>query len=406
MTADLPGIGGIIKRFNEDFLVEEIPLYLPSGEGTHIYFGIEKQGLTTLAAIDIVARALGKRPWDIGYAGLKDAHAVTRQTLSVEHVDPQRVGDLDLGRIKVLWVNRHTNKLKLGHLRGNRFVLRIREAVPKALDPASAIMEVLIRRGVPNYFGPQRFGARGDNALIGAAAVQGNFTEAMHWMLGRPGPLDNREVLKARELFESGQYQDAANMWPKAFRQQKRVCTAMHKTGGDAAKGWSAVDHTLRKLYLSAVQSLLFNQVVAERIAAIDRLEEGDLAWKHVNGACFRVEDVATEQPRCDAFEISPTGPLFGGRMTEAGGAPGQRERRVLDAAGLDTAQFGVEGKIKMDGARRPLRVPLLDPEVREGRDERGPYLELAFGLPPGSYATGVAREICKTSEQGSAAFD
>ena len=91
LTVDLPGIGGTIKRSEEDFIVEELPLYPPSGEGTHTYFCIEKHGLTTFAAIDRVARALGERSRDIGYAGLKDARAVTRQVLSLEHVEPQRL---------------------------------------------------------------------------------------------------------------------------------------------------------------------------------------------------------------------------------------------------------------------------------------------------------------------------
>jgi tRNA pseudouridine13 synthase len=222
----------------------------------------------------------------------------------------------------------------------------------------------------------------------------------MRWMLGRPGPLDRGEVLAAREHFEAGRLKEAADAWPKSFRQQKRVCVALHKSGGDAAKAWSAVDHTLRKLYVSAVQSALFNQVLAERINRLDRLENGDLAWKHANGACFRVLDAAAEQPRCEAFEISPTGPLYGQRMTQPDGAPGEREHRVLADSGLDTARFRSQSGVKLEGARRPLRVPLFSPEVSDGRDERGPFLQLAFGLPPGSYATCVTREVCKAKEE------
>ena len=91
LTADLPGVGGEIKRFDEDFVVEELPLYAPSGAGTHVYFTIEKRGLPTLAAIQHIARALGRQPRDIGYAGMKDAHGVTRQMLSVEHVENSQV---------------------------------------------------------------------------------------------------------------------------------------------------------------------------------------------------------------------------------------------------------------------------------------------------------------------------
>lgn len=397
LTADLPGVGGVIKRYNEDFVVEEIPLYEASGEGTHVYFTMEKEGLTTPAAIRLIAQALGRPARDIGYAGLKDAHAVTRQTLSLEHVEAERIEGLDLARIKIIGVTRHRNKIKLGHLAGNRFTIRIRDAAPDAEDGASAIVDVLTRRGTPNYFGPQRFGARGDNALVGRAALLGDFDEAIAQMLGRPGPEDTGDIRAARERFDAGDFQGSANAWPRGSREQFRVCRALIKTNGDARKAWRAIDHSMRKLYVFAVQSALFNRILATRIDAIDRLENGDIAWKHRNGACFQVENAAVEQSRCAAFEISPTGPLFGRRMTEPDGRPGQIEEEALAQSGLKREQLRAIDGSKLDGARRPLRVPLADPVVTTGGDDRGPYLQLSFALPPGAYATGVTREICKT---------
>ncbi len=396
LTGDLPGVGGHSKDRAEDFLVEELPLYEPSGEGTHTYFVIEKRGMTTMAAVQAVARALGRQARDIGYAGLKDARAVTRQTLSVEHIDPERVGNLYIMGLEILSVAQHRNKLKRGHLRGNRFVLNIRETEPNPRPRAEAIMNVLADRGLPNYFGPQRFGARGDNWLIGRAVIRGDFDRAMSVMLGEPGPLDHGDVLKARRSYDAGQLQDAADTWPYHHHQQRRACRAIMKSNGDCRRGWRAVDRTLRGLFVSAYQSHLFNRVLADRIGAVSCIEMGDLAWKHANGACFRVEDAAAEQPRCDAFEISPTGPLFGHRMTEASGEPGQRESRVLSAEGLELSNFRTKDGVSIDGVRRPLRVPLDSPTVEDGTDERGHFLRLSFGLPPGSYATGVVREVCK----------
>ncbi len=398
LTADLPGVGGDIKQFDEDFVVEEVPLYQPSGQGTHTYFTIEKRGLTTHAAIQHVARLLGRPPHDIGYAGLKDAHGVTRQTLSIEHVDSQRVASLELGRARVLSVDRHTNKLKLGHLSGNRFAIKIRDASPDPMATSRAIFDVLIRRGVPNYFGPQRFGVRGDNAAIGLAVLRREYDEALALMLGRPGPVDHGPARKARELYDAKDFEAAAETWPRGvFSQQSRLCWVLSKSGGDSQKAWRAVDHSMRKLYISAFQSDLFNRVLAQRIATIDRLEVGDIAWKHINGACFRVEDAAMEQPRCDSLEISPTGPLFGKRMTEASGDPGQREAAVLADCGLLKEQIASPGSGKTSGARRPLRVPLGEPNLETGRDENGPFVLLKFFLPPGGYATNVVREISKS---------
>ena len=399
LTSDLSGTGGVIKRFDEDFVVEELPLYVPGGEGTHTYFTIEKRGLPTLAARNRIARALGKRPNDIGYAGLKDAHAVTRQMFSVEHVEPALVEALELSRIKVLAVSRHTNKLKLGHLSGNRFMIRVRDTCSTPLPRAESVVEVLVKRGVPNYFGPQRFGIRGDNARIGHAVLRDDYAEALALTLGRPGPVDHGAMRRARELFDAGDLEAAAKAWPREFGEQARICRALIKADGDARKAWRAVDHTLRKLYVSAVQSELFNRVLASRIDAIDRLETGDVAWKHRNGACFAVEEAEIEQPRCDAFEISPTGPLFGRKMMETGGGPGELEATILNASSLSKTQMRVKDGTKLDGARRPLRVPLGDPVVDTGEDEHGRYLRLSFALPPGAYATNVTREVCKSDD-------
>ncbi len=396
LTAELPGVGGVIKRYNEDFEVEELPLYSPSGQGTHTYFEIEKQGLTTLAAVKMIASALGRAPREIGYAGMKDAHGVTRQTFSVEHVEPDRVQALALSRVQVLSVGLHTNKLRLGHLAGNRFVIKIREAETGSDGKARAVFDELRRRGVPNYFGPQRFGARGDNGQIGRAVLLDDHSQAISLILGRVGPFDHSEVRRAREFYDNGQLREAMLAWPRAFPEQSRVAREMVRTGGDARRAWRSVDHTLRKLYLSAFQSELFNEVLALRLATMDRIEVGDLAWKHVNGAVFRVEDAATEQPRCDALEISPTGPLFGPRMTEPAGPPAQVELNVLADAGLSRDQVRAAYTMKLDGARRPLRVPVGDAELRRGEDTRGSYLMLSFCLPPGAYATNVTREICK----------
>lgn len=397
LTAELPGIGGVIKRYDEDFIVEEWPLYPAAGEGTHTYFMIEKRGLTTLAAIRILAAKLGRKHQEFGYAGLKDAHAVTRQMLSIEHVDPARIESLSLSRIRILSVTRHTNKIKLGHHSANQFSLKIRDTIESPLPRATAIFDVLRARGVPNYFGLQRFGTRGDNAKIGRAILHDDYDEAIAIMLGRPAPGDQPASRRARELFDAGDLRGAAAAWPRHLSPPIRACRALVQSGGDAKAAWRTVHHTLRKLYVSSVQSELFNRVLARRIAAIDRLQDGDIAWKHRNGASFLVEDAALEQPRCDAFEISPTGPLPGRRTTEAQGEPGRLEEELMHEAGLTREQMRIRDGTKLDGARRPLRVPPADATIDAGQDDRGPFLHLSFALPPGAYATNVTREICKT---------
>ncbi|MCP4375198.1 MAG: tRNA pseudouridine(13) synthase TruD, partial [bacterium] len=160
LTAELPGTGGLIKQNTSDFCVEEIPLYPAAGEGTHIYFTVRKRGIPTPAAVARIAKYMQVQPSEIGVAGLKDAQAVTTQQMSLEHADPKKLAAFRDRQIEVLSTARHGNKLRPGHLEANRFTIKLRDTARDALERAQAILEVLLQRGIPNYFGPQRFGLR------------------------------------------------------------------------------------------------------------------------------------------------------------------------------------------------------------------------------------------------------
>lgn len=402
LTGDLPGIGGVIKERPEDFVVCEIPLYPPSGEGTHVYIRIEKRGITTDQAVHRLARALGRQRRDVGYAGLKDAHAITQQMLSVEHVDPNAVADLNVDGVRILAISRHNNKLRLGHLSANWFAIRIRDVhiddVP--VDRAAAILAVLQMRGVPNYFGPQRFGRKGTNATVGLAVLRGEFEAAARLILSEPDSREDDAIAEAQSLAMRGEFAKSNRRWPHWCKTQQRICHALAR-GGDAKRAWMTVDHSMRRLYISAAQSHIFNRVLAKRVANLDQVITGDIAMLHRNGACFSIDDAGAEQPRADQFEISPTGPITGRRMTQPTGQPAQIERDALTDLGLTKiitadGDINYRDKFRIDGSRRPLRVPLTDAECKPGQDEHGAFLELQFTLPPGSYATAVVREVCK----------
>src|SRR5437867_941861 len=128
LTSDLPGVGGRIKEQIEDFEVEEIPAYEPSGQGDHLYLWIEKRDVGAEFLVRELAKRLGIRAGEIGAAGLKDRRAVTRQWVCVPAAVEDRLTQVDGGGIRVLNVTRHTNKLRPGHLRGNRFRVLIRGA--------------------------------------------------------------------------------------------------------------------------------------------------------------------------------------------------------------------------------------------------------------------------------------
>jgi tRNA pseudouridine13 synthase len=390
LTHDQPGIGGQLKTEPEDFFVEEIPLYLPSGQGRHVYVEIEKRGLSTNAAKKIIARALHISPHIIGYAGLKDAHAVTRQTLSIDNIAPAAIEALDLPNIKILQVNCHQNKLRMGHLAGNRFVIRVREVTKEVLPMAQTILDILTEQGVPNFFGAQRFGNRANTHRLGEMLIRQNAAEFVAEYLGRPQPQEAAPAQAARQLIDEGRWAEALSQWPNSLSDERRVLAAIVRSGGQIDTSFRALDKRSKSFFVSAFQSQLFNELLTGRLDNLHQLQVGDVAYIHGKGAAFIVEDVAVEQPRADCFDISPSGPLFGPKVLMAEGNPGQQERVILAKRDLSKDDFKVPG-LKIRGGRRPYRFKLKDAKIwwDDG-------LMAAFELPPGAYATTVMAEIMK----------
>ncbi len=311
-----------LRTTPDDFVVDELPLFPATGEGPHTFVRVEKRGRTTEQIARALARAAGVDPRDVGYAGRKDRDAVTRQFFSLPAVDPERALGFELEDARVLEATRHRHRLRVGQLRGNRFEIVVREVDDAQAQAAEASFEEIAVRGMPNRFGEQRFGRDGDNADRARALLRGERVGA-----------DRREL----------------------------------------------------RFLLSALQSAVFNEALARRTLALDRLEPGDVAMVHASGGSFLVEDIDREQPRADRFEISPTGPIFGSRLLAAGGAPALREAAAMAACGLDAATPPEPPRgLRLRGARRPLRVPLA-----EASFEREPgAVRLRFALPAGSYAS------------------
>ena len=393
LTQDLPGIGGTIKERVEDFLVEEIPLYAPSGMGQHTFFGIRKEGIPTFQAVRVIARALGVPPRSIGYAGHKDAQAITSQVLSVEGVSPDAVTALDLPNIRVMWAERHNKRLKIGHLLGNRFTIRVRGVDESALGLCQAILQVLERRGVPNRYGPQRFGQRGDSAQLGRAIVRRDAEDFLDAFLGGPHPNESETVRCARASYDTGDWEVALAMFPGNMVDERRALQTLIHSRGDYQQAYRTISKRLKTFLLSAFQSALFNQVLDTRLDTLDQVYLGDLAMKHPGRSVFRVEDEAVEQLRASRFEISPTGPLFGFKMMQALGPQGELEAEVLRAEELTLEHFRVGGGISAKGERRALRFQISDPDL--WYDDG---VMLRFELPKGCYATTVLDEFMKVS--------
>jgi tRNA pseudouridine13 synthase len=331
MTERLPR--GRIKATPEDFVVDELPAYLPSGEGEHLYIRFTKTNLTTDAAVRAIAGALRVNPRECGVAGMKDKAAVTTQWMSVHAMDrtmDARAEALAVDGITVREVKRHGNKLKTGHLAGNRFEIVVRGV---AAEDAPKVVETLKRlgdEGLPNAFGYQRFGREGDNA-----------DRARAWLTGKErGPRDPRQ----------------------------------------------------RRFLWSALQSAVFNAVLDVRVAdGTWRIPlEGDLL-KTTNGGLFVCTDVQTDTARAARGEVTPTGPIVGVKMKQAAGRPAEIEREVAARVlgdGFDLSATKALG----EGTRRVLRLGIeaMKVELRAPAGEQDAGIGVYFVLPKGSFATTV----------------
>ncbi|MEM2942833.1 MAG: tRNA pseudouridine(13) synthase TruD [Candidatus Bathyarchaeia archaeon] len=316
MTATIPGVGGKIRATIDSFIVEEIPLYQPDGYGQHLYVNITKRGLTTREVQLELARLFGLRVDDVGFAGLKDKYACASQTFSI------LVGNTDYSLldqavaqirrhlpVTVNWARLHRNKLRPGHLLGNRFTVLITEIdlpLYEAMRRARSIVERLRDSGVPNFFGPQRFGFAGENIRKGFEIVHGSTCNVGRW---------------------------------------------------------------LKRFLVSSYQSYLCNLYLARRLqhGLFERILVGDIAKKYATGGLFEVLDASREQTRYESHEISFTAPIYGNKMWTASGPAGKLERTVLEEAGVKMEEFHAVG---IRGSRRLGR--LLLPDLTVTADPQG----------------------------------
>lgn len=396
----------VLKERAEDFVVEEIPAYEPTGQGEHLYLLIEKRNATTSGVARALAREFDAPLRAVGYAGLKDRHAITRQWFSVH--DPHRAIDesavvrLDREWMRVLEADRHGNKLRRGHLKGNRFRITARGVGMAAAPAALAALRGMESAGVANFFGHQRFGARGSNHLIGRAIILAELQEAVDRLLGLTEPGDDARVdAPARRLYEERRYAEALVAFASSAVPERRALAALRR-GGKARDALRAVGPIQRGFWLSAFQSAVFNDALRGRVRSgrLDQLEVGDIAFKHDCGAVFEVTagDLGLAlDARLSALQISPSGPLWGPAMKCASGRPGDEERAALDRSGVtmeDLARAGRVWKERGLGSRRAMRVGVVSPTVEAGADEHGEFVRCDFSLPPGAYATVVMDRV------------
>jgi tRNA pseudouridine13 synthase len=334
-----PAPRGRIKETPDDFVVEELPAYPPSGAGEHVFVRFTKTDLNTADAVRAIAGALGCDAREAGIAGMKDRRAVTTQTISLHAPRGVAPGELaasaralSLRGIAILEATPHPHKLKPGHLAGNRFTIVARGLPAGRVEEVTSALERAGREGVPNAFGAQRFGARGDNV-----------ERALAWLRGEQrGPRDPRQ---------------ARFLW-------------------------------------SSVQSAVYNAVLDARVrdGTWTTPLEGDWLKLRSSGGMFSCTDPAADRERALRGELSPTGPIVGADMTWPGGAPGELEHRLTREILGETFDFSATRRLGA-GSRRAMRLWVQDLRWERLPDEGGKAeasIRVYFVLPKGAYATTV----------------
>lgn len=405
--ADSPGCGGVIRSHPEDFLVDEVYEKFHYEGGKYLVIEVEKTDWDTHHLIREMSRRLGISQKRFGWAGTKDKRAVTRQRISIINLDESELKRINLPDIKMNVLGRTNRSVGLGDLLGNRFSITIRGLTcPDPAPRLASITEEIKRyKGVPNYFGVQRFGdIRPITHKVGEALARGKSEKAALIYLALPYPGEQERTRTAREeLWQSGDIPAARNDFPGYLHHELAMLNYLAEHPGDYAHSFDVLSVNLKRLFVHAYQSYLFNRILSLRLAKAMSLDEalvGDVVCFSKGGLPDMGKTQEVTEDNLDAVSrlmkrgrAFVTLPLIGFESHLAEGRQGEIERQVLQDEDIQPEGFNVveNPDLGSRGTRRAALCP-VDPEIQV----EGDVARLEFLLPKGSYATVVLREYMK----------
>ncbi len=333
-----------------DFVVDEVPLYEFSGEGEHLVLHMRKKNLATWDAIGMIANHLGINAREIGYAGLKDKNALTKQYISILKKHEEKLESFKHENIKFLERTYHNNKIRLGHLKGNRFFIRLKKVNPTAAKKLSEALKMIKKDGMPNFFGYQRFGADGNNYKVGEAILKGKRKE--------------RNV-KLKRLYINAFQSHMFNLWLSRRLEINSLVSSFEPAA------------------LCDVLNMPEDVIAALKVQEHPfKIFKGDVLKHYPHGSPFEYEGEERDMERVNEKDVVPTGLLLGKRSRRASGLAGEIEK-----------EYDMDYK-QVDGDRRYAWVYPEDVEYEYKENEA--WFEMHFTLPKGCYATVLIEELAK----------
>ena len=406
---DSPGCGGVIRSSPHDFLVDEVFEELSYEGGRYLVLEVEKTDWDTHHLIRELSRKLRISQKRFGWAGTKDKRAVTVQRISIMNLDEAELKRITLPGLKIKVLGRTNRSVGLGDLLGNRFRITIRDlACPEPGATLARITEeTMQQKGVPNYFGVQRFGeTRPVTHKVGEALARGKIEEAVYIYLALPFSGEPERTREARErLWASRDIPSALKDFPEYLHHEVAMLNYLAEHPGDYAHSFDVLSVNLKRLFVHAYQSYLFNKILSHRLDAklsLDRAVEGDVVCFARDGLpdmdkqqAVTMENIEAVRRLAERGRAFVTLPLIGFETKLAEGIQGEIERAVLNDEEVSQGNFRVEENPELGsrGTRRAALCP-VKPQIRV----EGNIAELEFVLPKGSYATVVLREYMKGS--------
>ncbi|HOW04890.1 tRNA pseudouridine(13) synthase TruD [Methanospirillum hungatei] len=394
-----PGTGGVLRDLPEDFEVHEIAEHTYS-EGPYLICSLKRRNWDQHRAIKAIASGLGISHQRIGFAGTKDKRAVTTQFISMYKIKAEELLPLSIPDITLTALGTSQHPIRLGDLQGNSFTIRIRRISDSSLLTSLEIFQKSIREGIPNYVGYQRFGvSRPVTHLIGFEILKGNYQEAVRVMIGKPGSQMEDHEQEGRACYL--ETEDAArclHLLPPRLSLERSLLHHLVSNPGDFLGAILQLPRTLRSMYVSAVQSWIFNTALSMRIRdgySLFEPEVGDhLIWPDgrtdtISPATIHAAKVQVKRNKCALALVLP-----GGSDIPDTGPDDRNINAILEEKGITRQMFEKVSSVldtKFAGSFRPMLMKTdLTYEIIEGD------LLVRFSLPPGQYATTILRELMK----------